>query len=311
MRRIDLLITQVRRSTENEEFTADSGISDEEILQYFNDAQDEIQNIIQSMFPDLFMKEQTIQAVVNTEAYDIPDDSLLGNRISMLEYSPSGLGRDFYPIKKGHKRERLNGDSGNPSFYIRRNNQILVEPKPQQGGVLRLFYQKQLPKLDIRRGQVLSVVLTGSQITSLVLDTTQLIDDMALLEDNYDTVVDKDGIVHMRRIPVTAVSAGSGVVTVSPSFTFQSGETITAGDWILRGRESTTNSGLPDICEKYLLEYACTRLLMRDSSVDSAELSALLSKVEQTIKTALGEPDGDIDLIPVIDTQFLGDESWG
>jgi hypothetical protein len=88
-------------------------------------------------------------------------------------------------LKKGSLKERLNGPSGNPSFYIRRNSQLLIQPIPQQAGLLRVNYQQTLPKLDTRRAQVGIVVLGANSISSLTLDTTQDIDSTALLSENY------------------------------------------------------------------------------------------------------------------------------
>lgn len=306
MRRVDYLITQARRTTGNEEFTEGAGIADEEFLQAANDAQDELQSIIQSMFPDVFQDEQEISLTAGLEQYDIPSDAFLGNRVDMVEYSNSGNVRDYYPLKKGSKRERMNGVSGIPSFYLRRSGKLLLQPKPQSSGAkIRVLYQKALPKLDKRRATVAAAVLTSTAVTSLTLDTTVLIDDGPLLEDGYITIVDADGAVQMRRIPISAINTTTGIVTVVPGFTFESGETIAAGDYALRGRESSTHSQLTDICEKYLTEYMCLRILMRDSSVDSQEVSNLLLKFEETIRKSMAEPDGDVTLVPVTDTQYM------
>ena len=306
MRRTDQLILASRRATENQEYTATAGVQDEEFIQYLNDGQEEIQSLINSSFPRVLMKEGVIQVVQNQEGYSLPRDVFLGTRLDYVEYSPTGLSADYYTLKKGSLKERLNGPSGNPSFYIRRNSQLLIQPIPQQAGLLRVNYQQAIPKLDTRRGQVSSVVLSGNTISSLTLDTSQEIDSDALLSENFITVVDKNGLVKMRSIPVTAINTTTGDVTVDPSFVFETGETITAGDYVLRGTYSTTNSYLPEITEKYLLEYCNLRILVRDSSTDASNVQGILAKVQQTLQANFADPDNDPDYVTILDGSFLG-----
>lgn len=308
MRRLDLLITQSRRSTENLDFTTDAGIQDNEIIQYFNDAQDEMFGLILNLFPDMYQAEEIIDVVASQEAYDIPADAYVGQRIEKVEYSRNGQDRDYYILKKGDKRERLNGTSGNPSFYIRQGNKILIQPKPDVGGTLRVLYQRSIPTLDIRRAVVGSVTLGANTITNLTLDTTQNIDDVELVDNDYITIVNKFGVVKMKAIPITSIDTTTGVITIDAGFTFADGETISAGDYVLRGTNATTHSQLPVECENYLLEYANTRLQMRDSSADANDLALLVQKMEAGMKQTFAEPDGDVNQIPILDTQFL--TSW-
>lgn len=308
MRRLDILITQSRRSTENLDFTTDAGIQDQEIIQYFNDAQDEMFGLILNLFPDMYQAEEIIDVVASQEGYDIPADAYVGQRIEKVEYSRNGQDRDYYILKKGDKRERLNGTSGNPSFYIRQGNKILIQPKPEVGGKLRVLYQRSIPTLDIRRAVVGSVTLGANTITNLTLDTTQNIDDVELVDNDYITIVNKFGVIKMKSIPITAIDTTTGVVTVDAGFTFEDGETITAGDYVLRGTNATTHSQLPNECENYLLEYTNTRLQMRDSSADANDLAMLVQKMEAGLKQTFAEPDGDVNQIPILDTQFL--TSW-
>lgn len=306
MRRVEQLITASRRSTENQEYTETAGVSDEEFIQYLNDGQEEIQSLINSSFPRILMAENTIALTPNIESYPLPRDVFLGTRIDFVEYSPSSLTQDFYTLKKGSLKERLNGPSGNPSFYIRRNSELLIQPIPQQAGLIRVNYQKNIPRLDIRRAQVDSVILAGNQITSLTLDTSALIDSEALLEQNFVTVVDKNGVVKMQAIPILDINTNNGSVTIDPSFVFEDGETIESGNFLCRGSFSSTTSLLPDICEKYLLEYCNFRILVRDSSSDSNQVAQILSKVQGTLQANYSDPDNDPDYVTILDGSFLG-----
>lgn len=308
MRAIELLITQSRRETENEEFTDTTGISDEEFIEFANRAQSRIQTGISLLFPDLFLEEKEIDAVINQEDYAIPLDAFLGSRVELVEYSPDGTQSGYYNLDKGSKKERLSGVSSTPSFYIRRSGFILLQPAPQQAGTIRITYQKSLPKIDKRRAQVSAVTLTSNSITSLTLDTTQEIDDVALLEENYITVIDKNGVIKMKEIPITAISTSSGAVTVEAGFTFESGETIAVGDYVVRGKEASTHSQLPDVCQPFLIAYMNWKALFRDSSNDSVEQNQELKELMNEILASYGDPDGDVNRVPILTGDYLSSD---
>jgi hypothetical protein len=307
MRKLELLILASRRATENQEFTDTAGIQDEEFIQYFNDGQEEIHSLLNQAFPHILMASKEIQMVQGQEAYDIPEDVYLGTRIDFVEFSQNGQAQNYYPLKKGSLKERLNGLQTDPTFYIRNGSQLLLQPAPQSGsGKIRVSYQKAIPRLDIQRATVETVTLgAGNTITTLVLDDTLLLDTDALLEEGYVTITDKDGVIKMQSVPVTAISS-TGVVTIDPSFVYQDGESISVGDVVLRGKKSSQFSSLPDVTEKYLLEYANTRILIRDSSTDADAVGQVLAKVQNTLQTAFAEPDSDPDYVPVLDGQYLG-----
>jgi len=312
MRKLETLILACRRATENQEYTDTAGIPDEEFIQYFNDGQEEIQSLINQSFPRILMKEGLISTVNNQEAYDLPSDVYLGTRLDLVEYSTNGDETNYYPLKQGSLKERLNGVQSNPSFYIRKNSQLLLQPRPQSSGaVVRVSYQRTIPRLDVVRATVLSATLNLSNktITSLQLDTGSSLDSEALLEENYITVLDKNGVVKMRSIPISAI-ASNGVVTVDPGFTFSAGESISAGDKVCRGKYSSNFSELPDICEKYMLEYANTRILIRDSSSDAGDVGQILAKVQSTLQAAFAETDNDPKYVPILDGQYLGWDSF-
>lgn len=313
MKRLEHLIDQSRRATDNTDFTDTTGIPTEEFIQYINDAQTRIQTLIVQTNPDVFQSQTEIDAVARQEAYDLPSDTFIGQRIDLVEYSHSGQAQDYNQLKQGRLSERVSGLFATPAFYIRRSGTILLQPAPESSGKIRVTYTKQLPRLDNRQGVVGSVTLDGSTrtITSLILDTTQTINDVELSSENYISVIDKYGTIKMKNIPISAVSAGSGVVSVDAGFVYSAGESISAGDYVVRGHNSTDHSELDDICERYLLEYCNLRILGRDSSDDVATTSPLLQGIEEDIVSMYREPDNDVDYVTMLDTQYLepGDES--
>lgn len=305
MRRIDILIDQSRRATENSDFTTTTGIQDEEFIQYANDAQDRILSLIQNKNPEIFQKQKSVTCTAQQEAVTIPSDIYMGSRIEFVEYSSNGEVRNFYRLPQGKLSERVNGIYSDPTFYIRRSHEILLQPAPQSSSsVVRFTYQRTLPRLDIRRATISSVSTSGSSITSLVLDASVSLDDAVLLDYGYATVVSATGTVKMKSIPITAIDTSTGAVTLG-TFSFESDEIIAAGDYLCAGPYSTTHCELYDICERYLISYMNWKILKRDSSSDAIEAGTEVSMIEADIVEAYSEPDNDIDSIPILDTQYL------
>ena len=257
----------------------------------------------------IFTKETTFNLVPQQEAYTLPSDIYIENRVSLVEFSPSGADRDFYVLDPGSLKERAAFFFGTPRFYIRRGGQILLVPIPDTGAAkIRLTYIKKLPKLDIRRARIDTVTTAGQNITSLVLDTTQPIDDTELNKYTQFSVVDKDGNQTMRYIPFTNIDTTTGVVTVDPAFAFETTESITAGDYLVAGPDTTNAPDIPDTLERYIFEYMNLKAFKRDSSRDAQEAINEFQFMEQEILDLYSEPDDDITNVTILSTEFTGDE---
>lgn len=308
MRNLELLISQSRRNTENTDFSDTTGISNADFIDWANQGQERLQSLLTAVSSDLFEAEKEVQMVSGQEGYDIPDDAYLKNRLVFLEFTETGNARDYFALKKGRLRERVNGIPSTPSVYIRRGSQILLQPTPDSSaGKLRITYQKRLPRLDIRQAKVASVSTSGSSITSLTLSTSELLTSdsrEALLEEGYFSVIDKDGIVKMKKVPVLDIDLTTGVVTLD-TFSFESGETIAANNYLVRGPFTTTHSQLPDTCERYLVAYMDWKALKKDSNTDSGEQTVELQTIEKDIVESFAEPDADVNYVPIIDASYL------
>ena len=100
-RRTDLLIDQTRRASDNEDVSATVGISNEELVQFLNDAQDKLQAVITEQHPDIFVVESTIDLVKGTESYSLPADIYLDNRITNVEFKYTNS-RTLRPTQTSH-----------------------------------------------------------------------------------------------------------------------------------------------------------------------------------------------------------------
>ena len=312
MRRIDLLINEARRETDNVIFTDETGIQDSEFLRWANSAQTRILSLIQQAHPDLFQRQTIIAGVQGQEEYAIPSKTFLGTRIQMLEYSKTGLARDYYPLKKGNLHERVNGSSGDPAFYIRFSKKFLVQPAPQNVGSFRAITQLALPRLDTRRAVVLSSVLdtVTNTITSLSFDPSSSIDQENIQDEGYICLVDKDGNILMESIPVDSVDTTTGLVSVTSGFTFQTGETAPAGCYAVLGAYSSTTSELPDVAERYVVDFMIWKLEKRDSNQVSQEINQELQMQEQDIVDSFSIPDDDVSYVAILDPQYLDTDDY-
>jgi hypothetical protein len=314
-RYIKYLIDDVRDSTENTDVSDTIGIKDGEFLRFLNDAQHRLQNLIVQQHPSVFLTEYTTPIVANQEAYSLPNKAYMGNKVTQVEYSYNTSGiQYYYPLRPGSLFERSSGNSfsgiGSPSKYIRKAGQILLVPYPSSSnGNLRITYTHKIPKLDLRRGSVASVTLTSNAISALSLNvSSDSVDSTELDKYTRISIVDEEGNVEMSNIKVTGVNASTGVVTIDPAFTFDSGETISVGSYILAGNYSSTHSSLDEFSERYLIAYASLKILQRDSNVtDLQSQQVILAKMEQEIVDAYKEISDDIMEIPDIISE---DDEW-
>ena len=309
MRRLELLIEEIRRSTDNEDT---SGISDLDIVQYLNDAQDRIQSRIASQFPNVFFTQTTIDLVASQEAYDLPTDIYLGTRIANLEYLYSETSNDYAQLPSKTLADRSTSyESDFPAFYIRRNNDILINPIPQVARTdgLRLTYQHKLRTLDIRRGEISSASKTGTTLNSLTLDLTPTLTKdsgvVAAASDvlnkiDYISVVDRDGVNVLKNIPIDSYNSSTGVVTVTSGFTTTVDASTFVGEYVVGGTNATSHSDLFDVCERYLIVYAKLKLLERDGNQLEANYQiGELREIEKDIIESYQVPEEDRLILPI------------
>jgi hypothetical protein len=260
-RYVSYLIDDVRNSTENTDFSDTVGIKDAEFLRFLNDAQWRIHNLIVQKHPSVFITEYTTSVVGDQEAYSLPIKAMMGNKVTQVEYTSQTAGNNyFYPLRPGSLFQRSAGPGsgsgiGSPTHYIRKGGQILLTPIPSSSqGQLKINYVHKLPKLDLRRGSIASATLDSSTntITALSMDvSTDTIDSTELDKFTRLSIVDEEGNVKMSNIKYTNIDSGTGVVTVDSSFTYDSGETIAAGNYVVAGPYSSTHVMLDDMVENF------------------------------------------------------------
>jgi hypothetical protein len=140
------------------------------------------------------------------------------------------------------------------------------------------------------------------EIDALTLDSSFAVSLANALfdETDYITVVSKTGVIKMKSILIDSVDTSTGVVTVDTDFVYEDGETIEVGDYVVHGKYATTHSELPEICERYLLEFGYKRIFYRDSSQDWQIAHQELVQSRVDIIDAIASMTSDVNYIPEI-----------
>lgn len=304
MRRVDFLITDIRRISRNQlNPDGTASIPDEEILQYLNDAQDRLQGLIGATkgVDKIFTNQSIVNLVASQEAYSVPDRIFMNKGIDMVEFSASGLVTDYIILSKLNVFNRNTNSDAYPTGYFRRGGQVYLTPTPStSSGSLRITYERTIDDLDKRRGVVQSISgLTSTTFTSLVVDSTA--DETStpnLSTVDYVCIVDKDGTRKAFNIPVGSYVSGTNTLTPAAGFTFTGTDTFTTGDYITFGKYHTTHSQLPDEAESYLIHYAVESILNKDSSDDIVTQSNKLRDLEASLLRGLTAQTSEIQRIP-------------
>lgn len=318
MRRIERLITAIRTPTDNETAVTDqSGISDDEITSILNDAQSYLQQELETINDEPFVRETTLNTVAGTEAVQLPARTYLGQNIKMVEYSPTGAVVSFRRLRQItlFERQAIAG-GGQPQYYMTRNKQLLLSPIPSASvtGGIRLNFVQQLPTLSKRRAKIASRTIVAGALTALTLDITDYatyfpgasaFSSTSILVDDLFSIVDANGTITARNVPITAIN-GSGVCTLGTYTPESSTETAAVGSYLVAGSNATTHCELPDACEQFLIHWGKWQVLERDGFFqESQSEQARLQKLETSIKGAWNRISNDVHYIPILNSDYL------
>lgn len=313
MKYVQSILTDARRLSKNEDFTADAttgeslgGHINDELLRYINDAQDLLQSKISNAHSSVspFATSKEVTTVADQRAYSISDRVFYNKEFITIRYSHSGNLSDYgKPLDKLHPMNDISDTGEYPVGYYRQGGYFYPIPILNRANAkFEVKYERALDDLALRVGTVTARTLSSTQLTALTISTAT--DDSVALgnaADKYLCVCDKDGVVKMYNIPFTSYNSGTGVFTLD-AFTFASGETVAVGDYITLGKYTTTHSKLADECESYLSYYcACILLGPKDVTGAYARLSEVLwgkGGMEETIIRMYKQQSQEIDRIP-------------
>lgn len=310
MQRLDILVRQARGRSGNQDHDADMGTPQREYVAYANDAQMRLYNLIQQCRPSLFLKQSYIDTVAGQAEYTLPTDVFLKHNLVTVHFTPNGNAQLYYPLDQRYPRNEVS-IRALPDSYFLRAGKLVLSPLPMTGYTngLRITYQYTIPTLDIRRAKITSVN-TGAGTLTLTDDstlTTENEDELSNGWVDYICVVDKDGTLIDQARALSSYNSTTKVLTL----TSLSGSAAAANQYVVFGNYATTHSQLPDVAERYLVEYMTLRAQASDTSSEVAVTSPILRSIEQEIISAVENLEEDIFAVPLLDTQFLNySDDW-
>lgn len=300
MRSLEELIERAREQSDNANYGDAEGLSQNEFVEFFNDAQTNIFLRILAEVPDtaLFDAEASESITAGTRTYGTSARWGIKNAVRLVEYSPTNRTEDYYPLSPRSIRELTRQEVMYPSCYAIQNGLVLLSPVPSSSqGSLKITYVQRPNTLDIRRGKIDS--LTGTYST-LTLDSSPAPDDGFAESTKYPRYLcvcdDFGGVNYFNAL---ASSYDSPTLTLTLTGSGTSGGTIAADNWITFGQYSTTHSSLPEEFERYLITYATVEALKRDSSKDAGDFNAKLRDLEQNLIALAQNSTRDLYDIPV------------
>lgn len=307
MRSITKLIEQIRKQTENEEYdNTFIGISDDEIVQYVNDAQYNLQALIVQQHPRAFINEVIIPIVPGQESYELPSDCFLGNKVHNVEYSPTGNLEDYYVLEQETIKSRVSGVSGSPTKYIRLSGKLLLAPQPEERGALRINYVQRLRELDRRQARLSNSVfnLNKDQAVELTFNESKLTTGLeSLLNHEYLCIVDRSGKEIAKNLVIQEDFNNSSesfqVINTGESIVIDAASTPL---YVVGGMDTTTHADVDISIERYLIAYSAYKVLKRDSSIDSAEAAQELAAMAQEIVKSYALITDDVQFIPQLNS---------
>lgn len=311
MRRVDALVTAARTISRNS-LNSDNtySVGTDEILQYLNDAQDRLQNLISARknIAKIFATQQIISIVANQEAYSIPDRLLLNKQIESVEFSATGSLSDYVRLEKLNFFNRDTNTTTYPWGYFKRGGQIFLQPTPSTStGSIRVTYERDLDDLDIPRGVISTITGgTATQFTTVNLDATADAYESTTpgwSNIQYCSFVSATGARKCFNVLMGSYNTGTNLVTPSPSpFVYSALDSqLAVGDVAVFNKYTTTFSQLPDACERYLVHYAAAELFHRDSSNDYQKELEIVASIEEDVLKALQAQTSEVQFIPQAD----------
>lgn len=308
MRLVDSLIDRIRQQSDNIQSSSTSGVDDDEIVQFVNEALDEVMPVILEHDGNTLQVETEISLVANTEAYNLPANCYGERYVEYAEYSNTGLAQDYIPIDVDGLSMRDTSDSTYPCRIMVRNGQILVNPIPSvAGGKIRLQYQSRPRGVDIRRGTVGTVNSSGGYYTTIVLDNDSLLDSTELGLSSYLCFVDSLGVPTYSNFSVASYNSGTRTITAVSSAEATADGTIAVGNYVVLGQYTSTHleDHLGRLGEQYVIAYAAMELLRMDSNSEYSAQAPKTARLQAQLVNALTKPVARRQRWPFSDAELL------
>lgn len=295
---IDYVRAFSRQTTSDEESTTEA-VQRNVILKALSAADRRIQSRLvgESRNITIFSKRTTFETEASEALYDLPSDVYAGDDIRLVEYSRDADVRHYVPLVRCFRSQIDNYPREYARNYCLEAGRLLLSPPPSVAGALvRLTYTKAIEELDIRRGQVDGTPgSSGDNYTTITLKSNAVLstEDTAFDNNNYLCVVDVNGVVIRSNVQYSSYDSTTRTFTLAADQAVADGA-IADGDYIVLGKNKTTHSQLPGICDDYRTMFAIRRVQMNVSNDDSLEsyqeLKDLETDIIKTLKNTFKGP---------------------
>lgn len=313
------LVRRVRERSDNLDYGSEAGISDEQIVDYINDGLAKLQSHIAEQHSEAFGTSTTLTLTALQEAYDLPDDMLEGAGLLLVEHK---FDSNYYrKLNKVSMAERSDGSNFDPRSYIRKGRKIYLRPIPSRGSddELRIEYVRRWDRMGVRRGTISSIVSSSGTVTQINVNTKiyntgddfrdgdlKKADIDAVFGCDYVCIVDRDGNILARNVPIDVDSSGAIGVTqmqlVVPSHVLAAGETIPNGAYLVCEKDTSTHQlELDRTMERFLIEFSVWRVKSQDASNEAYEQQGYLKSILNDILAAYATMDNTVQYIPELE----------
>lgn len=300
MRRLDLLIKEVRQSSD----TADlNSITDFELMRYFNDAQKAIQNVVYqaNSSADIFVKEYLMTLEAEKQQYPLPMDIFAQN--SVVSVSLTRDGRIFQPLKRSAYREK---DVVLGYSLLGKNVVFTSNPTNMGSREALITYNYRLPVISLRVGKISAVDNNAKTITleaGYLEDFQNTYEFISIVDKFGNRILDTDSLGNQvqKNLYIENFNESTFVITTDGDLS-----NVDNTHYVVMGENSSSHSFLPEECEPFLLSHVQRRTLSKISSEDVIKESAFTAEERQDIITLFEDNVKDI-LYPVnTDKDYMG-----
>lgn len=271
------------------EINPETGLPRDLILSFMTDADLALQGLIMDNCPNqtIFHKQHEFNIIANQRNYDLPADVFATGDIDRVEYTWDGSAKYYKTICPLEPSNFENYPNYRVEGYQIVGNEIWIDPMPQTSqGRIRITYNKQTEKLDVRRGTIASATNDGTYYLTITLADDDILDDAQFANYEYICVNNKHGDEVHYNIEYSSYDSTTRVFTLPAATVLMATGTIVAGQFVTLDKYSTTHSRFPRFCDEYRKLYSVIRILEVNSNVDVQALTGSLDSLEERIVSA-------------------------
>lgn len=282
LRRLERLLEEARYSSNTEDVDA---ITDKLLVRYSNRVQSMIEDAIFKInsMNNIFMGELEITMLDGTIEYDLPFDTYGVSALKSV-----GIRRNTYNAYAIDPLDFISEkESGQRLGYSLKEKKIVLNFQRSGEGPIVVKYNRKIPGLGKRFGAVTSA--SGAGTTTVGATTPENILDY----DDFFCTVDVEGTILTRGHRILTYNPASGVITYSGGT-----GVIANGSYVIPGKYATSNSQLPEECEKVFLEILERRIALRQSQTDINVIVPLSEAEFLAIQDVFAKGSDDNDVPP-------------